>query len=453
MHAIKPPAVLEPYLAKYRVPALFRRYRSRLVAGIEQVLSALISMVGVIILSRIMTVDDFGIVATGFGIWLIVEMLQHSLTINPFILCCPRPDQDSPALGTWLLWNLLVTIAIAAFFSLAGLLLQPYFDTLGQALLLGAPISLAGMLYMFARRVHYHRHHRMRMLLQTLFYGAAYLTTLLLVTSYTSEMTPFWGAVILTMAYLVPGIIFTILIAFDAALDRLFLERVKDARRLILHLGAADSLWQFSYGGALIALSVLSTPAALAVFSITRTLVRPIALIISTLIQVDFSRVSRALTVGSTSEFKRIILDFRNTLILCTAIPIALLLIFPGFFLSLVYGEQYAEATLEMRLRVLLFLPMIMAAPYDIGLIALRDTRYLIYAHSLSLLGGVLFLAGCWLFYEVNAATALGSLIIARIISVLLLYPRYRQVVSGQKVTFLEPTLQTEGQYEASANK
>ncbi|MCF6302535.1 MAG: hypothetical protein L3J13_04955, partial [Devosiaceae bacterium] len=183
--------------AYHKVTPLFimkfiRRHRDKFAGGTEQVLASIVSMVGLIFLSRLMSIDDFGILAIATGIWLIMEMIQHSTVISPFIMSCPNPKQDPFEFGAWLALNLVLAMVVPVIFFVLGYLLQPLVPELAQGLMLSAPMTLVGMLYMFARRVHYHHRDRKALLIQTLSYGLSYILMLLIVVQSVEVLTPAW---------------------------------------------------------------------------------------------------------------------------------------------------------------------------------------------------------------------------------------------------------------------
>lgn len=411
------------------------RHRDKLAGGAEQLLSSIISMVGLIVLSRSMDINAFGIVATATGIWLIMEMVQHSLTINPFILACPDTSRDREGLGAWILWNLLVAAAFSGVFGVAGWLLLSTTPDFAHGLIISGPLCLAGMLYMFARRLQYHVGNRRALLTQTLLYGISYLTGLLYLWMYVSTPTPTEGGLVLICAFAVPAAIMTVPMVRQARFPLDFLSHIKQSWRLISELGAAGMIWQLSYTVTLLALSILSTPAAVAIFTVTRTLVRPITLVMATISDVELSKASRAFTAEGTVGVARVAHNVRVALALFTALPIAALLIFPGFFLSLVYGVQYADATLELRLRVLLFIPLIYLSPLDLALSIVRDTRFLVGVYFLSLIAGTGYLAVAYYLDALDASAALASLVIARVVALPLLHRRYTlKILRGSPV-------------------
>ncbi len=415
--------------------SFMRRHRDRIAGGTEQVLASIVSMVGLIFLSRLMSIDDFGILAIAMGIWLVMEMVQHSSVLSPFIMSCPSPRDDPHEFGAWLAFNLALAMLVPLLLLVAGFILLPFVPEFATGMMYAAPLTFVGMLFMFARRVHYHRRDRKSLIIQTLSYGLSYILALLVVVVNVDLVTPFWGVLIITIAYGVPAILFTITIAADARFDRNMWHRIRREHQLIFQLGAAGSVWQLSYVAALVILSVLSTPAAVAIFSITRTMVRPITIMISTLLAVDFSKAVRAYDLQGSRGLKKVISEIWLASVLLTSIPMALLLLFPEFFLSLVYSEKYAHATFELQLRVLLFLPMIYGTPLDMGLSILRDTKFLMRTHMISLLIGIAILLGSWFPGQINATSALASLVISRLITLPMLHQRYRKLMASAQST------------------
>lgn len=416
-----------------RGSGVFISYRDKMTGGIEQVLSSAASMIGLIMLSRMMDVYSFGIVATASGIWLMVEMIQHSVTINPFVLSCPHPARDRENFGAWLLWNGFVAVAVCGLALLGGLSLRHSVPDFAHGLLLAGPLCLAGMLYMFLRRLHYHRADRRGLLAQTGLYSVTYLGVTAVLWFHGVKPTPAEGTAIQVVAFALPALVFSCFAVRQARFRWGAMRNVWQARRLIGELGAAGLVWQLPYTVTLLALSVLATPVAVAVFTITRTLVRPITLVMATVADVELSRASRAFVAEGVDGLTRVVSRARNSLWLLTGVFVALLLLFPRFFLELVYGAQYAGAGWELQLRVLLFLPLIYLAPLEMGLSVLRDTRFLLHVYCISFLGCLLYLAAAWLNGTLDAASALASLVFARVIVIPFLHRRYfRKVLNAR---------------------
>jgi len=149
----------------------------------------------------------------------------------------------------------------------------------------------------------------------------------------------------------------------------------------------------------------------------------------ATINDVEISKASRAFVAEGTKGVARVAHNVRIALALSCSLPIAILFLFPEFFLSLVYGEQYAHATLELRLRVLLFVPLIYLTPLDLGLSIIRDTRYLVFINSVSLVAGTGYLACAYYLDALDASSALASLVFARVVLLPLLHLRYSRMI------------------------
>jgi O-antigen/teichoic acid export membrane protein len=295
------------------------------------------------------------------------------------------------------------------------------------------------MLYMFLRRLHYHQAERKPLLLQASLYAISYLGMVGILWLQGIKPTPAEGSLIQIVGFALP-VLATSFSAVRQAKFRLgAMKNVWQARRLIGELGAAGIIWQLPYTITLLALSVLASPVAVAIFTITRTLVRPITLVMATIGDVELSRASRAYAEEGVVGLTRIIRRTRNTLWLLNGAFIALLLLFPAFFLNLVYGEQYAGAGWELQLRVLLFLPLIYLTPLDMGLAVLRDTRFLLHVYFGSLVGCLIYLAAAYLNGSLDAASALASLVFARVIVIPFMHRRYSRKTSSARPS--EPAL------------
>jgi len=408
---------------------LLAAHGNKLAGGIEQGLSSLTSMIGLSLLSRMMDINAFGIVATASGIWLMMEMIQHSVTINPFILSCPHPETDREGFGAWVIWNFLLALATAGLFMIGGMLLHPHLPAFAEGLFLSGPLCLAAMIYMFLRRLQYHQANRLTLLCQTMLYSAVYLVALIILSYRSEHPTPVEGAAVLTVAYAIPAIVMSFTTLRGARFNWSFTAHVWKARKLVTELGAAGIIWQVPYTITLLALSIFSSPAAVAIFTVTRTLVRPITLVMATIGDVEYSRASRTFAANGIVGLAGIVRHVRNSLWLLNALPIALLLCFPGFFLSLIYGQQYADATLDLQLRVLMFVPLIYLTPMDMSLAIVRDTRYVLIIYTLSLVACLVYLVGAYCLGVLDATAALASLVFARLVPIPFFQRRYWQKI------------------------
>ncbi|GHA12170.1 hypothetical protein GCM10007989_03250 [Devosia pacifica] len=400
----------------------------RLLSGAEQVLTSLISMLGLIAFSRILDVSSFGILGGALGIALIVQFIHDSLTISPFIVVCPEPENDQRTFGDWLVWH----FAVAAIMSLAlfglGWSLIDIVPGFAQQVMWAGPILLGAAVYSFSRRMHHHWDELVHLITQTGLYGLVYIVGIYLFWS-TGSISATSAATVLALAYGLPGLIFCIRNCLRARFSSGGLTRVLSSWQLISSLGGSSALWQSSYASAQILLSLVGTPAAVAIFTVTRTLERPIGLIISSVLDVDTSRAARAFAGGNSQAFQRMVRRTGLTLLALSGAPIAVMLLFPELFLGLLYGDSYADATLELRMRILVLVPLLATAPLSVGLTVLRDTGYLLRINLVGLAAGLSFLSGCYLFGTIDAATANASLVVMQLAILPFLFFRYRMLI------------------------
>ena len=398
---------------------------ARLLGGTEQVLTSLFSMLGLVVFSRLLDMPSFGIVGGALGIALIVQQVHDSLTVSPFVVTCSDPRQDRGTLGDWLMWHLLVACALALLLLALGLLAGFVLPDFGHQLQLASPILFGATLFSFARRMHYHWGTFVSLVLQTMLYGVVYALTLLVAwrMGWLSADTASW---LLAVAFGVPGFIYCAVFCSRAEFRRGYLKRIARSRSLIASMGAAAAVWQSSYAAALLVLAVFAGPVAVAIFTATRTLERPIALIISTITDVDTSRAVRAFASGGIRQLKQIVGRVAVIMPALTGPPLILILAFPELFLSLVYGEAYADATLELRVRILVLVPLVFSAPLAVGLTVLRETTVIMWATLAGTVAGLAFLLSCALAGSLDATAANASLLIMQATQLPILIWRYR---------------------------
>jgi O-antigen/teichoic acid export membrane protein len=408
--------------------SLERSYRDRVTGGLEQMVSSTVAMAGLILLSRIMTVDEFGMLAFASSVWLVFGMLQNAIVITPFIVSCPDPDQNPEECGFWLTWNLGFALFSAAVLGLLGAAFRQYLPWVGNGFLLSIPITVAGLVYMFARRVHYQRRSRRMLLGQASTYALVYGAGLtLLATSGWAPTSTAAGAA-LAAAYFLPGLLFSLSFACKIRLKPRSLLKRPQSGRLIVSLGLVGVLWEMSNSGVLIALAIAGTPADVAVYAITLTLVRPLMLFMSTLIDVELPRASRVLAFHNLPALTTLTRDVWLSLVVLCAVPAALLVMYPEFFLELLYGARYAGATWELQLRVAVLVPLVCIIPLEIALTTLRETRSLAVANLVGAFVAAATLAVYQITSGIDAAAALSSLLAARLTCLPMLYLRYRHL-------------------------
>lgn len=425
-------------LAQRGLAALARWPADRLLSASEQVLTSLISMIALIIFSRLMDVPAFGILGGALGIALIVQFIHDSMTVSPFIVVCADPRSDRRAVGDWLLWHFLVAAGMSGALFGIGLALLEIVPGFAQQVILAGPILLGASIYSYSRRAHYHWGEFGPLILQTTLYGAIYAVGLALCWSlgWTSSTQ---AALVIALSYGLPGAIFCLRNCLRAEFSMGVFSRIRASGQLIASMGGSSALWQSSYASAQLLLSLVGTPAAVAIFTVTRILERPIGLIISSVLDVDTSRAVRALANGGTESFVRVVRQTALILPALSSLPIVLMLAFPGVFLELLYGESYAGATFELQLRILVLVPLLATAPLSVGLTVLRDTGFLLRANLAGLLGGVLFLLGCHLFSTIDAAAANASLIVMQVVILPLLLLRYRTKIRQLRTAEASP--------------
>ena len=180
---------------------------TRLAVGAEQVVYALVSMVTLIILSRVMDIEAFGVFATTLGIWLVIESIHLGVIVKPMIVTCPALDRRQDALGAWAALNSLFATIVSAACLLAGFAAAGLNESLSLSLYLLAPVSFAGIHYAFTRRVLYHLTSIRRIIFQVIVYATVYLAAQLVAVCLEIDVTPLLAAGMLSLAFAVPVLV------------------------------------------------------------------------------------------------------------------------------------------------------------------------------------------------------------------------------------------------------
>lgn len=418
-----------PYAGSRLSSLVARLGWDRVLGGFEQVLASIISMGGLIVFSRLLNVDDFGIVGAALGIALIGQFIHDALCASPFVIACPDPRRDRAGLGAWMLWHFVVMAGFLAILLALGMALAWTEAPVAYELLLSTMILIGATLYSHSRRLHYHWASFRALLVQTLLYGLCYAAGIWIVWS-NGWMSPLSASLIIAAAYGLPGLVYTVQNCLRADFTWRFISSIRQSKALVTEIGAGAVVWQSSYAAALLSLTLFASPAAVAIFTATRTLERPVALIISTMLDVDTSVAVRRLAQAGVRGLEHVVRNAGIVILVLAGLPIALMLLFPEAILLLVYGSAYSGATLELQLRILVLIPLIATAPFILGLTVLRDTAYLLRINLLGLLAGVGFLAIVLAMGRLDAAAANASLLIMQLVAVPFLILRYRRKVA-----------------------
>lgn len=350
--------------------------RDRAAAMLDQVLLAGARLAALIVFARTMEIEPFGAFALVVAIGFMLNNLQRSVIVLPFIIACRDPENFDQAVQAWTWIDVVATglvflVLLAAWAIWRSVDADPWIAT---ALLVSALSTPALMAFSFLRRVGYQAGRHRSVIAMVAVHACAYVLGILAVLAAPGlELLPLLVPVIAPLAGA----------AFGALAFRSYIGRPPP--RLWATYRASLDLTRWAFLGNLAA-SVYTSGMSLIVAGLMgatgsaalqagRTLVSPVASLTTANDMVDKPRAGRAFAARGHEGLHR---SARNTalFLLVLGTPyLVLIAAFPGAALELVYGVKYADLEFELRLWALIMGLTLIINPIATYLVTLQDTR------------------------------------------------------------------------------
>lgn len=415
-------------LTKLRHPSI-RRWGAGL---FEQGLIALTSLATLAILSRLMPLDELGIVATGLALWMLLEALQRATVIFPFIAVVQQPERDPVAFGAFIIWNLLLCVGAGLLLMLLGAGIATVNAEFGRAVVLGGPLAAAGCLFLFVRHALYQLERPFVAAANAL--GVALLVAGgLLLLAGRSEVHAGDATLVIAIAYSAPSLLLLVWISRRATFSWQAVLELVGHRQMMAELTAASLALHIATNGAQLLLGLVSGPASVAVFALGRTLVRPLTLIVHAIVDIDRSRLSRQLAERGAEGLHASVTASRLALIWLTAAPVIIILLYPEPLLALFYGEAGGSAVSASRLWVAALIPFILYEPLEAAMSVMRESRKLARANLLALGASAVVVGGALVLGRFDVEAAIVSIGIAYLVCMIVIYRDYGRVRRGRE--------------------
>lgn len=394
----------------------------------EQAIVAATSLASLALMSRRIGLEEVGIVASALVLWMLVEALQRAIVVLPLTATCPRPEADPEAFGSFIALNLVVTGLCSLLLFIAGVALHPFDPAMGMATILSAPVAFCGSLFLFLRQVFYLLARPALALVNAICIAV---TTLggLLALWFMPAADAISGALVISLGYGLSSAAFMIWIAAKARYSRRAFGRLIELRRTMLEFATASVALHIATNGAQILLGIVSGPAAVAVFSFARTLIRPLTLVLHAVTDTERSRMARGIAEQGEKAVPQRVRVMHGTLLVTCALPLLVILLSTPQLLLLLYGENGLTATTTARLWALALVPMIFASPFEAALTVNKQSRAVAQANgaSMAVMAVVVLVALALGRFDANAAVV--SVGIAYLAGLISLYRRYRGTV------------------------
>jgi O-antigen/teichoic acid export membrane protein len=247
------------------------------------------------------------------------------------------------------------------------------------------------------------------------------------------------GAAIISLGYGISSVAFSIWIASKARYSRRAFANLLDLRKTMMEFATASVALHIATNGAQILLGVVSGPAAVAVFSFARTLIRPLTLVQHAVVDTERSRMARLIAEQGEQAIGQRVRVMHGTLLLTCTLPLIVILLTTHPLLWLLYGENGLVASTTARLWTLALVPVIFAAPFEAALTVMRQSRAVAQANAVSMaVMAVVVLAALALNrFDANAAViSVGCAYVAGLVS---MYRSYKGSVPAFKLSGAAP--------------
>jgi O-antigen/teichoic acid export membrane protein len=340
---------------------------SRIIAMGEQGTISGANLFLTIMLARYLTIEEYGAFALAVTLLLLLKGFQRAIVSIPLIVLCPDLEKLYKLKRNWHILQAIVVLV--PLLILAGVFIVVQKNAWMRSVLLSLMILIAPTYYYEFYRRWLIQEQKIRWLLPMAFVYAAVIA---LVLGYiaTSGGTALTGAVGMSAGALAASMIGLFVSARNM--------RMLPSQRLGLFF---SELWQFSrwqvwshmaYSGynslVPVIVSFFVGPAGVAVMNVTRNFGQPIQTFIMAVDNVDKPRASAALASGGLKAMKAALRNTTLTLIIPGGLYLAIIGVFAGPALRLLFGGKYDHAVLELRLWLPIFALMLLAQPLESGL-------------------------------------------------------------------------------------
>jgi O-antigen/teichoic acid export membrane protein len=356
----------------------------RLVSLLDQTVTAAFRFATILVFARLLSKDDFGVVAIAISTSFLFVGLGRGAFGLPFATFCANEKTLEKDGVNW--FGIIVLMVLGssfvplAFAAIARVTSLPAWTV--DAALYSAIISPAAVCYESSRRWIFQWKRYRSILSQVAVYGCASAAGLVV---FAIWPTPALAICSTASAYLIG-----LLIGLRGNIPNVWRPTFLESARTWL------KTWQFSrwtigefvadsiqgYGMALI-VAAAAGPAGASIFSVTRNLVGPIYTLVAAIGISDMPRMARAFHGGGLNAAVKS-MKGSQLFVLIFGLPYLLLIFyFSSEILAGVYGLQYASFATELRLWSIIALLLMLLRPVDMWLLASFSSHKLFWSKCL----------------------------------------------------------------------
>jgi O-antigen/teichoic acid export membrane protein len=427
-------------MRRLSLTALIQRIRAQqwLIGVTEQAIVAATSLASLAIMSRQIGLDEVGIVASSLVLWMLVEALQRAIVVLPLTATCPRPETDLETFGSFIALNIVTTAICSVILLVAGILLRPYDEAMGLATMLAAPVSFCGSLFLFLRQAFYLLGRPVLALANAICIALLTLGGLLLMWL-APRADAIVGATVISLGYGISSAAFTIWVASRARFSLGAFRKLFELRRTMMEFATASVALHIATNGAQVLLGVVSGPAAVAVFSFARTLIRPLTLVQHAVVDTERSKMARIIAEQGEQAIAQRVRFMHGTLLVTCTLPLIVILLITEPLLWLLYGENGLAATTTARLWALALVPVVFSSPFEAALTVMRQSRAVAHANGVSMAVMAVVVLAALALEKFDANVAVISVGIAYLAGLVSMYRSYRGAVPSLRLRNATP--------------
>ncbi len=427
-------------MRRFSLGAIIQRIRAQqwLIGVTEQAIVAATSLASLAIMSRQIGLDEVGIVASSLVLWMLVEALQRAIVVLPLTATCPRPETDLETFGSFIALNIATTAICALVLFVAGLLLRPYDPAMGLATMLAAPVSFCGSLFLFLRQAFYLLGRPVLALANAICIAVVTLGGLFLMWL-APHADAVVGATVISLGYGISSAAFMIWVASRARYSRAAFAKLFELRRTMMEFATASVALHIATNGAQVLLGIVSGPAAVAVFSFARTLIRPLTLVQHAVVDTERSRMARIIAEEGEQAIGQRVRVMHGTLLVTCTLPLIVILLITEPLLWLLYGENGLSATTTARLWALALVPVVFSSPFEAALTVMRQSRAVAHANAVSMAVMAVVVLAALALGRFDANSAVISVGIAYLAGLVSMYRSYRGAVPSFRLKGATP--------------
>lgn len=375
----------------------------------DQVFYSAVSLLQIVLLSRILPKEEFGYFAIAIGISLFFQGIQRSAVIIPVIVLFPTTALYANS-GRWQKVHFALVAATVAGLAAGSFAARALgYEEVAKIMLVAAPVTATTMLYDYQRRGLYTLMKEKAVVASSLVFLVANLAAVAGVWLFDVRTAAVAllcagaaGALAAAFAFVMKGPV--------ASTRNAAGKSAAEIRRIVIWNLLSFFPYSVYNNGMVLIVGAVGGPLHAAVFGATRIFAAPIQLLINAIDNTDKPRAARALMEGGVPAFRQSLRNSALTLLVLGAPYLAIVAIDPQLIGRIVLGPEYANSLWLGRLWALVALFMLLGQPIETGLITLARSHLLLVGRlAVAVIAVITLVALKSVFPEASSVAALAA--------------------------------------------